>query len=234
MRSVLVDWLINVHHQFKMLPESLYMGIGVMDRFFQVEVVSKDKIQLVGVTAFFIASKYEEIYPPDLTDFVSICDSLYSKRDILKMEMTILRVLKFEIGRPLPLHFLRRNSKAAHADPKIHTLAKYLMELTLLEHTCSHWSPSLLAATALYVTLKVLADKPSVSVWTPTLAFFSNYTEQQLLPHAAELCKLISKADKSRYVNIRKKYSSAKHFAISLIPELDGEYVRSMAAISAS
>lgn len=232
MRSVLVDWLVNVHHQFKLLPESLYMGVWIMDRFFQAETVSKDKIQLVGVTAFFIATKYEEIYPPDLTDFVAICDSLYSKRDILKMEMVILRTLKFEIGRPLPLHFLRRNSKAAHADPKIHTLAKYLMELTLLEHTCSHWAPSLLAATALYVTLKVLAESPAAPVWTPTLSFFSNYTEQQLLPSAAELCKLISKAEKSRYQNIRKKYTSAKQYAISQLPELDGDYIREMAAMS--
>ena len=233
MRSVLVDWLVNVHHQFKLLPESLYMGVWLMDRFFQAETVSKDKIQLVGVTAFFIATKYEEIYPPDLSDFVAICDSLYSKRDILKMEMVILRVLKFEIGRPLPLHFLRRYSKAAHADPKIHTLAKYLMELTLLEHTCSHWTPSLLAATALYVTLKTLADEAEADVWTPTLAFFSGYSEQQLLPFAADLCKLVARADKSRYQNIRKKYSSAKQYAISQLPELDGDYIRSMAAVAA-
>lgn len=232
MRSVLVDWLVNVHHQFKLLPESLYMGVWIMDRFFQVETVNKDKIQLVGVTAFFIATKYEEIYPPDLSDFVAVCDQLYSKRDILKMEVEILRMLKFEIGRPLPLHFLRRNSKAAHADPKIHTLAKYLMELTLMEHTCSHWAPSLLAATALFVTLKVLADSPTAAVWTPTLIFFSNYTEQSLLPFAAELCKLILKSEKSRHQNIRKKYTSAKLHAVSQLPELDGDFVREMAAKS--
>lgn len=160
--------------------------------------MSKDKIQLVGVTSFFIASKFEEIYPPDLMDFVSICDQLYSKREIIKMEMVILRALKFELGRPLPLHFLRRNSKAAHADPKIHTMAKYLMELTLLDHECSHWDPSLLAAVALYVTLKIFGSSTS-SKWNDTIAFYSNYSEKHILPFAAHLCKLIRKAERSKY-----------------------------------
>jgi len=160
-------------------------------------VISKDKIQLVGVTAFFIASKFEEIYPPDIKDFVMICDKLYHKKDIIKMELAILRTLKFELGRPLPLHFLRRNSKAAHADSRIHALAKYLMELTLVEYECAHWNPSLLAATSLYVTLKIFGD--SSTKWTPTLEFYSNYNEQQLLSSASLLCKIIIKSEKSKF-----------------------------------
>jgi cyclin B len=229
MRSVLVDWLINVHHQFKLLPETLYMGIAIMDRFFQCESVTKDKIQLVGVTAFFIASKFEEIYPPDLIDFVSICDQLYSKREIIKMEMIVLRTLKFELGRPLPLHFLRRNSKAAHADPKIHTMAKYLMEITLLDHECSHWDPSLLAAVSLYVTLKVLGEGTG-SKWNETIAHYSNYSESQLLPHAAHLCKLIRKSENSKYQNCRKKYSSPKLYQISKSTELASMVIDELAA----
>lgn len=126
MRSRLVDWIIAIHHQFKLLPETLYLTVALMDRFFECEVVSKDKIQLCGVTAFFIASKYEEIYPPEVRDFLSICDSC-TKQDLLKMEITFLRTLKFDLSNPLPLHFLRRFSKAAHADSRIHTMAKYLM-----------------------------------------------------------------------------------------------------------
>jgi len=233
MRSVLVDWMVNVHHQFKLLPETLYMAVSIMDRFFQKESVCKDKIQLVGVTAFFISSKFEEIYPPELSDFVTICEKLYSKRDILKMEMVMLRMLKFELGRPLPIHFLRRFSKAAHADPKLHTLAKYLMELTLLSHTCSSWTPSLLAATAMYVTLKVLeVGDPTTynGKWTSSLAFYSGYTEQQLQPYASQLCKLMCRGDfYSRYPNIRRKYASAKLMRISDYSELSCTWVQEMA-----
>ena len=200
----------------------------------QKEVISKDKIQLVGVTAFFIASKFEEIYPPDIKDFVLICDKLYHKRDIIKMELAILKSLKFELGRPLPLHFLRRNSKAAHADSKIHTLAKYLMELTLVEYECSHWKPSYLAAVSLFVTLKVLAESDDSSQkWTPTLQYYSNYNEEQLMSGASLLCKVILKADKSKFQNCRKKYSSPKLMEISTLANLKSETVEQMAAACA-
>ena len=174
--------------------------ILIKDLFLQKEVISKDKIQLVGVTAFFIASKFEEIYPPDIKDFVMICDKLYHKRDIIKMELAILKALKFELGRPLPLHFLRRNSKAAHADSRIHALAKYLMELTLVEYDCAHWKPSLLAAVSLYVTLRILADSnDTYPKWTQTLEFYSNYTEAELKSSASLVCKMIQKSEKSKF-----------------------------------
>lgn len=234
MRSLLVDWLVNVHQQFKLLPETLYMGVTIMDRFFQYESVSKDKFQLIGVTSFFIASKYEEIIPPDLQDWVVICDQLYTKRDILKMEMVILRRLKFELGRPLPIHFLRRNSKAAHADPKIHTLAKYIMELSLMEATCSPWAPSLLAAASLYVTLKILSDGDDWGNWTPTLAHYSSYSEQQLQPFACFLCKLLQKAPHGRYTNVYKKYCQPKQLDIAKLPALECSFVQTMAGLADS
>jgi hypothetical protein len=228
MRSVLVDWLINVHHQFRLLPETLYMGVSIMDRFFQREIVSKDKIQLVGVTAFFIASKFEEIYPPDLMDFVVICDQLYSKKEIIKMEMVMLRVLKFELGRPLPLHFLRRNSKAAHADPKIHSMAKYIMEVTLLDHECSAWKPSLLAAASLNVTLKIISN--CETTWNETLAHYSKYTEQQLGPFVAKVCQVLRKIENSRFQNCKRKYAASKLQEISKSPEFLSPVIDELAA----
>ncbi|XP_041082462.1 G2/mitotic-specific cyclin-B2-like isoform X2 [Polyodon spathula] len=156
MRAILVDWLIQVHSRFQLLQETLYMTIAIIDRFLQVQPVSRKKLQLVGVTAMLVASKYEEMYAPEIGDFVYITDNAFSKSQIREMEMLILKELNFELGRPLPLHFLRRASKAGCADAEKHTLAKYLMELTLLDYDLLHQHPSEIAAAALCLSQNLL------------------------------------------------------------------------------
>jgi cyclin B len=64
MRTILIDWLVQVHLKFKLLSETLFMTVSLIDRFLDKERVTRDQLQLVGVAALFIASKYEEIYPP--------------------------------------------------------------------------------------------------------------------------------------------------------------------------
>lgn len=79
----------------------------------QVQPVSRRKLQLVGVTAMLVACKYEEMYAPEVGDFAYITDNAFTKAQVLEMEQLVLRTLNFELGRPLPLHFLRRASKVA-------------------------------------------------------------------------------------------------------------------------
>jgi cyclin B len=133
MRGVLVDWLVGVHLQFHLLQETLYTTVAIMDRFLQNEVktITRKKLQLVGVASMLIAAKYEEIYAPEVKDFVYITDRAYTEKEILRMEVRVLAALNFDLGRPLPLHFLRRASKAGGVDATTHTLAKYIVELSL-------------------------------------------------------------------------------------------------------
>ena len=74
--------------------------------------VTKMQLQLVGVAAMFVASKYEEMYVPAIDDFVYMTDNTYTKSEIRQMEISILKTMNFMLSKPLPLHFLRRFSKA--------------------------------------------------------------------------------------------------------------------------
>ncbi|XP_075049601.1 G2/mitotic-specific cyclin-B1-like isoform X2 [Mixophyes fleayi] len=111
MRAILVDWLVQVHLKFKLLQETMFMTVAIMDQFLQVNPVPKRLLQLVGVTSMFIACKYEELFPPQIYDFAYVTNDSYTTAQIRNMEIQILTVLKYKIGRPLPLHFLRRASK---------------------------------------------------------------------------------------------------------------------------
>lgn len=79
MRAILIDWLVDVHLKFKLSPETLFLSVNLIDRFIEGRRVAKEELQLVGSTAMFLACKIEEIYPPELADFVFICDNLYTK-----------------------------------------------------------------------------------------------------------------------------------------------------------
>jgi cyclin B len=97
MRAILVDWLVDVHAKFKLLPETLFLTVNLIDRYLSVKQITRARLQLVGVAALLITTKYEEIYPPNLKDFVYITDNAYTKEEILEMECDILCVLDFNL-----------------------------------------------------------------------------------------------------------------------------------------
>ncbi|KAK5915861.1 hypothetical protein CesoFtcFv8_001415 [Champsocephalus esox] len=228
MRALLVDWLVQVHSRFQLLQETLYLTVAVMDRFLQVQPVSRRKLQLVGVTAMLVACKYEEMYAPDVADFAYITDNAFTKAQILVMEQLILRALNFELGRPLPLHFLRRASKVSNSDVERHTLAKYLMELTLLDYNMVHYRPSEIAAAALALSQLLLVALP----WSPQQQHYSTYDAAHLKPIMQHIAKNIVMVNegKTKFQAVKNKYSSSKLMKISLIPQLDSSIVKTMAA----
>jgi cyclin B len=225
MRSILVDWLSQVHIRFHLLPETLYMTVALIDRFLQEVSVPKEKLQLVGVTSMFVASKYEEMYAPEIGDFVYITDHSCSKHDIRIMECLLLRSLGFNLGRPLPIHFLRRYSKAADADATKHTLAKYFLELALVQYQLSHYPPSIMAAAALWLALKLL---DSAFEWSQTLIYYTKYQEADFVACLRRLCRVVVKThtQEIKQQAIRNKFSTSKFMEISKHPCLDLARIR--------
>lgn len=106
MRTILVDWLVEVGEEYRLQNETLCLAVSYIDRFLSVMSVVRAKLQLVGTAAMFIAAKYEEIYPPDVGEFVYITDNTYTKKQVLRMEQLILKVLTFDLCVPTSSVFL--------------------------------------------------------------------------------------------------------------------------------
>jgi len=236
MRAVLVDWLVEVQTQFKLLQETLFSTINILDRYLAVEGSSVDRgcLQLVGVTAMFLAAKIEEVYAPAITDFVYISDNAFTEEQIKKTELKILRALDFQMFQPISLHFLRRFSKAGDVDVLQHNLAKYALEVGLLDYSLVSVSNSLLAASALFLSLLLLEPADCTStVWSSSLAFYSGYCKDDLVSTSALLAKgivtITTKCNKLQAV--RTKYQSGKFLKVADLEVLKSDSLAKLALL---
>ena len=178
MRGILIDWLLEVHTRFRLLPETLFLAVNIIDRFLSSKVVQLERLQLVGVTAMFIASKYEEVLSPHVQNFVHVADDGFPESEILSAERFVLAALDYDLSYPNPMNFLRRISKADNYDIQTRTLGKYLLEIGCLDHRFLEHPPSLVAASAMYLARKAMSS----GEWDATLEKYAGYSEQEIQP----------------------------------------------------
>lgn len=212
MREILIDWLVEVHLKFKLRPETLYLTVNLIDRFLEKRSVSRTKLQLVGCTAMLMAAKYEEIYAPEVRDFVYISDSAYTKEQILSMESIMLNTLGFYLTVPTTLRFGERLCRVGQVPPKTETCIRYLMELTLQDARFLKYRPSEIAAASTFLGLKMTNEQ-----WDATIEHHAGYDRARLSDVLADLHELATR-DPPKYKAVRKKYQQSKFFEVSKLP----------------
>ncbi|CAN6478519.1 unnamed protein product [Victoria cruziana] len=212
MRAILVDWLIEVHHKFDLMHETLFLAINLIDRYLSIQNVMRKSLQLVGITGMLLACKYEEVYVPALEDFVIISDRAYSREDVLKMEKSMLNALRFNMSIPTPFVFVRRFLKAAESDKKLEMVAFYLVELCLVEYRMLKFPPSLLASAAIYAGRRLLKLSPQ---WNKILNVHSTYSEEQLQECAELIGGIHQSAGVGKLTSVYRKYSISKYDCVA-------------------
>lgn len=229
MRSILIDWLVDVHQKFRLRPETLYLTVNIIDRFLSVVTVNRRKLQLVGVTAMFIASKYEEIYAPEVSDFVYISDKAYTKAEVISMEAAILNELAFEVTLPYSLTFLRRSLKAADAmfgRSEWHAhLAHYLIELALPDNTMLNFRPSTIAAAAVLLSGRLTRVG---FVWDAHMSYHCGQSSEEDLSKCENqlrrlLAHEVDDIGANKLTAVKRKFATAKFAGVAGAVFLNGE-----------
>ncbi|KAK7410070.1 hypothetical protein VNO78_00560 [Psophocarpus tetragonolobus] len=221
MRAILVDWLVEVAEEYKLLPDTLHLSVSYIDRFLSLNPVTKSRLQLLGVSAMLIAGKYEEMDPPGVDEFCSITDNTYDKAEVVKMESDILRSLNFEMGNPTVNTFLRRYADVASDNQKtlnlqIELLGSYLAELSLLDYDCLRFLPSVVAASAIFLARFIIF--PEEHPWTSSLSECSGYKPAELKECVLILHDLYLLRKAATFKAVREKYKQPKFKCVANLP----------------
>ncbi|KAJ3589727.1 hypothetical protein NHX12_010570 [Muraenolepis orangiensis] len=215
MRVVLVDWLAEVADEYKLCAETLQLAVSYLDRFLSyTTAVKRAKLQLVGTVALLLAAKYEEVYPPDMEDFVYITDGTYDQRQLVCMEHMFLKVLAFNLTVPTAYQLLRLFITVQPVRSKTAYLAMYVAELSLLEmETVVAFRPSVVAASA-YCLANYTVSR---DLWPESLQEFTGYSLEDIAPCLKDLHTIYFSAESRPQQAIREKYKSSKYGSVSLM-----------------
>ncbi|CAF1175014.1 unnamed protein product [Adineta steineri] len=201
MRSILIDWLIEVADEYKLNDETLFLCVQYVDRFLSTVNVTRSKLQLLGTTCMYVASKYEEMYPPALDEFSFITDNTYETKHILRMEQIIMKMLNFSLSGPTCYTFLQYY--LTYLKPQLSTndndneykcltmLANYLCTLSLLQdRPFSSYRSSMIAAACLSYAYRLLNQD---AIWTNYHIQITSYTQRDLIECIAAIDELYKK-----------------------------------------
>ncbi|XP_037531528.1 cyclin-A2 [Nematolebias whitei] len=214
MRAILVDWLVEVGEEYKLQNETLYLAVNYIDRFLSSMSVLRGKLQLVGTAAMLLASKFEEIYPPEVAEFVYITDDTYTKKQVLKMEHLVLKVLSFDMAAPTINQFLTLYFCHHSVAKRVESLALYLSELSLVDSDpFLKYLPSETAAAAF-----VLANNTVTGgSWPQSLVEETGYRLDDLMPCIEDLHRTYANAAQHAQQSVREKYKGSKYHEVSSI-----------------
>merc|ERR1712223_1436892 len=163
---------VEVQESFELNHETLYTAVKMVDLYLSKKQVKKEDLQLIGAVTCLIACKVDERIPPLVDDFLYVCDDAYTRDQLMKMERKMLGVVGFDLGYSLSYRFLRRYGRVCRVTMPVLTLARYILESSLMEYKLNvDLSESILAAATLALAMKV--SNIDQTKWIGPLKFYS-------------------------------------------------------------
>ncbi|KAF8472745.1 cyclin-like protein [Kalaharituber pfeilii] len=168
MRPYLLDFLVEAHMAFSLLPETLFLTVNILDRYCSKLIVYKKHYQLVGCAAMLIAAKYgdKKDRVPTIKELQAMCCGLYDEKLFVQMERHVLQALGWVIGHPTVDTFLQMVLQEVNYDPEVESMARYLAEIAFFHKDFVSVRPSVMARTAYALARHILGRAlPRHSDW---------------------------------------------------------------------
>ena len=225
MRSILIDWIIDVHFKFNFTDETLFMTVLIIDRYISYKSISKKKFQLLGITALLISCKHEEIILPKIEDFIYITDNAYVKEDVFDMENDILDILNFNLIAPSPIKFYEYLALKFEFDKKKFLLGKYLMESFMVDINYVKFRASVIACASIYIVMKYYKmknykeayNKKYYNINENDISDKKFKNEADIKECAKDICIFVDNVNKTNFLSCKNKYASDINEKVSLI-----------------
>ena len=221
-RCFIFHWLLVNNQKWKLKEESVYLAMNIMDRYVSKVKITNNEYQLIAITSYFIATKYEDIYPPNLNTLLRLCKNGYSNDEVLETEYKILKELKFDILYNSSYKFLKfLFTVSNYQDLKIFYLAQFLLELGIESIEFLSHSPCSRAVSALLVAKKLMSIKGNYN----SIKFFYDYDEVEInniqKKFVGILKKIYESKDKKEKGIIFEKFNKKQYmFVASLVIEI--------------
>ena len=211
MRAILFDWIVDVHLKYQYKTETLYLTFNLIDRYLEAVQVSRGSLQLVGVICLWIATKYGEEQRP-IRDSVFICDSAYTKEQMLEMERTILVQLEYRLTVPTQYDFLTRYINVGKLSVETKLIAYYFLEKSMIDIDMLVFKPSFLAAASILLAKKAESLKSGLeyNLWASTMEFYTRHTQEELTECGEKMIHIVQQHNTDTLQSIYKKYAAAR------------------------
>lgn len=218
-RGVVVEWLSYINYYFNQSSETLFMCINIMDRYISKKKISLDIYQLVGISSFLIASKYEDTDSPPIDKLIYISKNIYSHNDIVSMEKDILSELNYDIFSVSAYHFFSYFYTISEINNKrLFHLGHLILEICLLNIDIMSYKQSLIAFAAILIAKKCLEIKEGSN----NIKLFYNYSEKEIIEIQKKIILFLSKIVYSDSKNlIMEKFEKSRYMSVSYVFKYD-------------
>ena len=214
MRSILIDWVININLQFKFKEETLYTSIYIIDSYLSKKYIKLKNLQLLGVSSLLIASKMNEIYLKRISDFSDITNKAYNEQEIKYMEYDILKELNFDLLVPSPLSFYEIiiQKIGVSFDLNKFKFGEFLIQSFLISSNSLYYTSSTISCAVCYIIMKFYKIENYRIIFENKFINFNNYidnknTEYIIKDCAKKICGTVNALIKSNLKSTINKYS---------------------------